>query len=270
VDERESGPFQLELARRGTVEVSGIPPRQHGAARTRPAPRPVVALEILEQPGLGLLSVSTFGDPGGGEPSFPELLARSFAQLREAKVENLVLDLRGNGGGEDMYGALLVSYLSAESFGYFDRIEVTEDYAQFGETLRRDGRRLMLSHDGLQVQEPAQDRFTGKVYLLIDGWTFSTAADVATVAHHNGLATFVGEETGGGYDGNTSGVSGDIALVHSGFGVRVPRWMYTTANVGHAYPGRGVPPDHHVPGTAEEALTGRDPQLELVRQLLRE
>ena len=49
--------------------------------------------------------------------------------------------------------------------------------------------------------------------MLIDGWTFSTAADVATVAHHKHLATFIGEERGGGYDGNTSGSTHRLGLV---------------------------------------------------------
>ena len=108
------------------------------------------------------------------------------------------------------------------------------------------------------------------MYFLIDGWTFSTAADVATVTHHHGLATFIGEEVGGGYDGNTSGSSMRLDLPNSGFRVNVPQWMYTTANVGHAFPGRGVPPDHRVRPTVEDVLSGRDAELELALTMIRD
>ena len=129
--------------------------------------------------------------------------------------------------------------------------------------------RLVTEHPGLRVQQPAEGRFKGEVYVLTDGWTFSTAADVATVAHHNRLATFVGEETGGGYDGNTSGVSRGVTLGHSGLAVNVPCWMYTTKNVGHSFFGRGVVPDHPVRPSIEDALAGRDAVFELALALIR-
>jgi C-terminal processing protease CtpA/Prc len=126
----------------------------------------------------------------------------------------------------------------------------------------------MLSHPGLQVQQPAEHRFDGDVYILTNGWTFSTAADVATVAHHNGLATFIGEETGGGYDGNTSGDSSGIGLPSAKFTGRVQKWMYTTANVGHEFPGRGVIPHHHVRPDVQDTLAGRDVELEKAVELM--
>ena len=251
------------------LEVSGIPAAEYERRRSRRSSRPVVDLEIDENRGFGLLSISEFGDPPSPEPSFPEALAAGFRRLRESGVRSLVLDLRGNGGGSDEYGALLVSYMADEPFGYFDRIEVTADYTGDVEVVERDGKRLMLSHSGLRVQEPAELRFDGEIYILVDGWTFSTAADVATVAHHNGLATFIGDETGGGYDGNNSGDSDTVVLTNSGFPVRRPKWMYVTANAGHAFPGRGVIPDHAARPTVADVLAGRDVELEKALELIR-
>ncbi len=270
VDDLARFPDGYELQLAGStqpLEVPGLSPAEHSAARIRSRERPLLSLDIDERDDYGLLFVRGFGDSSQG--TLPELLEASFRELRERRVGNLILDLRGNGGGEDMYGALLVSYLAREPFGYFERIEVTPDYEGMGEVVERDGRRLMLSHPGLELQQPHALRFQGPAWVLTDGWTFSTAADVATVAHHNGLAAFVGEETGGGYDGNTSGVSERIALPASGFTVSVPRWMYTTANVGHAHPGRGVPPDHPVRASIEDVLAGRDAELEATVELLR-
>ncbi len=200
---------------------------------------------------------------------YDEFLENSFRDLKEKGVSNLVLDLRGNGGGDDNYGALLVSYFADQAFRYFERIEVTDDYTGYGSVSRSGGRNLMTSHKGLSVWQPKANRFGGKVYVLNDGWSFSTCADVATVLHHHHWATFLGEETGGGYDGNTSGNSKTLTLPHSGISINLPMWMYTTANVGHAFYGRGVIPDYHITPSAQEFVAGRDVVLEKAERLIR-
>jgi len=254
------GPYRVAVAGLAApLAVTGLAPAVFDARRAQLPRRPPVHFELGDD-GVGVLTVATFADPGGGEPGFLAALESAFRSLREHGAKHLVLDLRGNGGGRDMYGAALVSYLASKPFGYFERIEVTPDYQPGGafQLEERDGRRLMLSHPGLAVQEPAELHFSGDVQILIDGWTFSTAADVATVAHHLHLATFLGEETGGGYDGNTSGDGMMLALPNSHVSVHVPKWMYTTANLGHAHSGRGVPPDVPLVPSIEDVLAGRD------------
>jgi hypothetical protein len=251
----------------GPVEVAPLSLADFEARRTRRASQPIVQLETSGPDAPAILTILGFGDPGGGEKSFPELLEESFVRLEEEGVVNLIVDLRGNGGGDDTYGALLVSYLTEEPFRYFERIEVTSGYEGFGDVIEKDGARLVTAHPGLAVQPVAEHSFRGEVVMLIDGKTFSTAADVATVAHFNGLAMLVGEETGGGYDGNTSGVSEAISLPNSGIRVNVPCWMYITANLGHDRPGRGAPADHPVQSSIEDLLSGRDAAMEHARGL---
>ncbi|WP_436515664.1 S41 family peptidase [Ekhidna sp. To15] len=197
---------------------------------------------------------------------YEQFLADSFKALNESGTQNLILDLRGNGGGKDEFGAQLVSYLAQDSYGYFDRIEVTKAYP--GRSDKVGDQYLMTRHTGLDIWQPNENRFTGNIYVLIDGFSFSTCADVATVLHHRRWATFLGEETGGGYDGNTSGHSRTITLPNSEISVNVPMWMYTTANVGHNYPGRGVIPDYPVTPTWEQFERGQDAVLEKAIQLL--
>ena len=267
-DADDEGPYAVRLAGEDAdVLVDGLAPEAFSAAAGAREPSPIIGLELRTEDDLAILSVSAFGDPATG-PSFPEQLGAEFTKVRASGVGNLVLDLRGNGGGDDTYGALLVSYFSPEPFGYFDHIEVTADYEGEGGIVERGGLRLVTQHPGTQVQQPSEPGFRGESYVLIDGWTFSTAADVATVLHHNGLATFVGEETGGGYDGNTSGRTQRRDMRNSGIEFSCPLWMYTTANVGHAHAGRGVPPDHPTAPTVEDVRSGRDVELELVLGLI--
>jgi len=262
VAESRASEYELELAGEpATLRVKGLAPQEFQARRGARPDRPLVRLELFPE-SVGWLSIAAFGDPPAGQPRFPEQLEASFRKLRDEKIAHLVLDLRGNGGGRDQYGARLVSYLSSKPFGYFERIEVTADYSSEGEIEERDGRRLMLSHSGLQVQQPQELHFQGDVRILIDGFTFSTAADAATVAHANRLAKFYGEETGGGYEGNNSGETLSLVLKNSALSLSVPQWNYTTAGVGSEHHGRGVVPDVEVRATIEDVLAGRDAVLE--------
>ena len=93
---------------------------------------------------------------------------------------------------------------------------------------------------------------------MTDGWSFSTCADVATVLHFHKWATFIGEETGGGYDGNTSGNSKSLTLSNSNIRVNLPMWNYTTVNLGHEFTHRGVIPDYPVHQTQFEFVKDID------------
>ena len=262
VAEREAGPYELRLAgSERPVQVNGITSARYDAARRQEVRSPTVELEI-EEGGVAVLDFDAFGDPPGGGPRLPAQFEEAFRRLREQRVPHLIVDLRGNGGGRDQYGARLVSYFTARPFGYFEHITVTPDYSGEGEIEEKGGLRLMLSHSGLAVQQPAELHFEGDLSILIDGGTFSTAADVATVAHANRLATFFGEETGGGYEGNNSGSSEILRLPNSGVAVSVPHWNYRTAGIGPGHEGRGVVPDVAVRATIEDVLAGRDAVLE--------
>jgi C-terminal processing protease CtpA/Prc len=61
-----------------------------------------VALELFDDPAIARLRVRAFD---GG--SFLSTLDRAFRDIEDRGVTALILDLRGNGGGVDDYGARL-------------------------------------------------------------------------------------------------------------------------------------------------------------------
>jgi C-terminal processing protease CtpA/Prc len=216
---------------------------------------------------------------------YPKWLEDTFRTLREKGTRALVIDLRGNGGGQDMYGAMLASYLTDKPFRYFDHINVKSINPSFkahcdwdadfeiklrnGTTPNPAGGFSLTEklHEGLTEQRPGKYPFLGKVYVLIDGGTFSTAADVCAVIHHLKRATFIGEETGGGYYGNNSGLLTMLTLPNSKFRVRLPMYEYWNAVPGYDGKRRGTRPDYVVPTRAANLLLGVDEQLNFALRL---
>ena len=251
------------------VILNGVLWKEVESVQIPSSPQSILALK--HEDIYSYMKIGTFVESylTGDNTDFEAFLEDSFFELKEKGVKNLVLDLRGNGGGSDNLGALLVSYFADKSFKYFERIEVTDSYDGYGNVKNKDGRNLMTSHEGLSVWAPQKDRFTGNVFVLIDGFSFSTCADVATVLHYNNWATFIGRETGGGYDGNTSGYSKTLQLSNSGIRVNLPMWMYTTANLGHSFYGRGVIPDYPIKLTVSEFINEEDVALKEALKLMK-
>lgn len=250
------------------AEISGVELREVEALRV-PDNGPLMSM--VHETDYSLMRIRTFSSSALNQQgvNYERFLSQSFDELKKLGVKNLILDLRGNGGGDDNYGATLVSYFADKPFRYFDNIQVTDTYDGYGRISEEGGVRYMNSHKGLDEWKPQKNRFSGKLIVLTNGFSFSTCADIAAVLHHNKWATFVGEETGGGYDGNTSGSTQTITLPNSRIQVRVPMWMYTTANVGHQFPGRGVIPDFPIQYSLEDLLNDRDPVMRRALELIK-
>ena len=239
-----------------------------------------LSLRFLKDPEIAQIRIDGFG---GND--YPKWMEDTFRTLKEKGTKSLIIDLRGNGGGADMYGAMLVSYLTDKPFRYFDHINVKTISPSFVEysDWRRDReprlRELMKPnpaggflvpveiHPGVAEQPAGKYPFLGKVFVLIDGGTFSTAADFCAVAHHLKRATFIGEETGGGYYGNNSGMQTVLTLPNSKVRVRIPMYEYWNAVPGYDGKRRGTRPDRVVETKVANLLKGIDEQLNVALKM---
>jgi hypothetical protein len=241
-------------------------------------------VQLTYRNGVPILTVRTFGGRtiSNAGIDYPAFLQNAFRDLAERQVEHLIIDVRNNGGGSDEYGKLLAAYLIPEPFDYYRFLEVNSDSFAFLEHTRmsngdvpRDrlranerGKFDLLGHPNLGTQQPLQPNFSGEAYILINGASFSATGEFTSVVHHHGRATFVGEECGAGYYGNTSGMMVGVTLPNSGISVRVPLVRYTMAVSGYEPADRGLIPEHHVEPTIEDLLAGRDTVLEYTLELI--
>ena len=233
-----------------------------------------LAWRFLKQTNLAELHIRSFDDD-----NFPSWVETTFKALSEQGAKTLIIDLRGNGGGPDMHGAMLVSYLTDKPFRYFDHVtaktidpsfKAQADWSEertrqlSRETTPSSSGGFQVKHAGVAEQLPGKYPFRGKVIILIDGGVFSTAADFCAITHHLDRATFVGEETGGGYCGNNSGAFVHVTLPNSHFQIRLPLYGYWNA-VGRDH-GRGTLP-HQVLTKVASLLRGVDEPLEMALKL---
>ncbi len=255
-------------------------PIQENIGKLLDWPQENQALRFIKDPEIAQIRIRYFVGNG-----FPKWIEETFRLLREKGVRNLIIDVRGNGGGQDMFGAMLVSYLTDKPFRYFDRIEMKTIAPSFKEQLGwganfetrlREGTTpnpaggyflTPKMHAGLAEQPPGKYPFLGNVYVLIDGGTFSTAADFCAVTHHLKRAKFIGEETGGGYYGNNSGAMPTVTLPNSKLRLRLPMYEYWNAVPGYGGKRRGTRPDYAVDFTVGSLLRGVDEQLNLALKL---
>ena len=230
---------------------------------------PLMSFTNAAQPMTKILRIRTFSSGALNSAGFDyfEFLEAGFSQLKKEETKNLIIDVRGNGGGNDHYGATLVSYIANSPFGYFNSIEITKAYDGYGDIEEKAGKRYMLSHQDLAEQQPKKNRFAGKVFILADGGSFSTTADFVSISKNIGAATIVGLETGGGACGNTSGNSKSITLKNTSIAIRIQMWGYSSAVDVDLPCGQGVLPDYTV---SDLPFTDIDEVMEIVAKLMAE
>ncbi len=272
--------FEIRLRRPdGAEQTVTVPAMAEHAMRTharymdpdREDPEPY-ALEISEDTSTAVLTIRTFGMTD----RYESFLADAFGKLRDHAIRNLIIDLRGNGGGEDEYGAKLVSYLIDQPFRYYRSLETRTDRIHFQEytditpeEVREYQSILEPGTDGgfqvaigqhpcLSEIPPTEPVFRGRVLVLIDGGSFSATSEVSAVLDHLGRAEFAGEETGGRYDGNNSGYMPTLTLPATGIRVFIPLMKYVVAVDDPPIRGRGVMPDYTIEPSLSDEMTGMD------------
>jgi len=286
-------PFRIRHLSAGkTAEVflTGMPPKvlhevvlsrypsllQHGNATWR----------LLEGGSIGVLKITSFEGKAEDDVPMNAFFERVFTEAHNENVSKLILDVRDNGGGEDELGRVLFSYFADQPFRYYRDLIVNKLSFRFLQyvpdreplppdvhemvSLGADGKYHVVGHPNWGTHLPSAPHFGGRVVVLMNGGSFSTTCEFLSTLHNHGGATFVGEETAGGYYGNTSGAAASLVLPNSKLILPIPLVGYHLAIEGNAMGAHGIRPDYHVEYRIDDVLAGRDRAMEMALRLASE
>lgn len=207
----------------------------------------------------------------GGYKSFYK---ESFAKIDSAKSETLILDLRGNLGGSLTEIDELYSYLADKEYVFIKEAKMTKSrnflypFTHSKSWLTKSISTLLypvlIIYQGLKVKKikgkpnfqfktsklkkPKPNNFKGKIYVLIDGLSFSASTVISTHLKATKRAFFVGEETGGAYNGTVAGMFANVELPNSKIKMRVGLMSLKTPYITKP-DGFGVIPDVYIKTT---------------------
>jgi C-terminal processing protease CtpA/Prc len=252
------------------------------------------AAKIDFQPELktAILTFNTFDTVFKGEKfDFKAFTDKAFEEIGRRDVDHLIIDVRKNDGGEEGLEDYVYAFLSNKpytkyryvqasgpsySFLKYTNYNTKEKQARFETAMKSEH---YLSSDGrfLRKKEilvpaaPRENAYAGKIYVLTGGLTYSGGSEFASIIKGNRpQSIFIGEETGGGYYGNTSGSYLILTLPNSKLTIRIPLLKFVVEVGGDIPFGRGVIPDHEVQPSIDQYLNGTDAEMNFTLKLIRE
>ena len=220
----------------------------------------------------------------------------SFAKIQKQDAKTLIIDLRNNGGGRLAEIVNLYSYLADSTFIFLEKSEVVSrasvfegayynsnsvaekavktlfspfvyGYLLFSVHKDKEGKNYFATET--KPHKINKNAFSGQMYVLINGGSFSASSILSSNLKGAGRALFIGEETGGDYNGTVAGFMPVVKLPHSELKVRVGimnvKPYYQTDVTGH-----GIYPDILIKPTLEDLIQQKDTEIDWLKKNLKE
>lgn len=174
---------------------------------------------------------------------FVNFIDSSFAQILSANSEHLIIDLRGNPGGDNSFSDHMLAYFAHEPFWFCSEFHVrtSEITKQFWEGVDQENlqemrTQILENKNGTQFEVPfgtynplpPQERYHGQVYVLINRYSYSNTVTTAAIIKDYGFGTLLGEITA---DTPTSfGAVHQFPLPHSKINITFPKALIVRPN----------------------------------------
>ena len=214
-----------------------------------------------------------------------------FDSLQKHHIQNLIIDVRDNPGGRVADAVNLYSYLTDKKFtilkpaivtsktslwklGLFRNLPIITypfaavfypfymGFSTLRTTKNADGS-YQYKLVGSKEKKPSENNFKGKIYVIINGGSFSATCILSSSLKSNPNVTFVGEETGGAFNGTVAGIMPVVNLPNSKIPLRLGLMDIGTINQTKTV-GRGIFPDKEIIQTVEDKIKNKDPELEWI------
>lgn len=237
------------------------------------------SLRIDTALSTGFMDLNTFTR----DAKLHNFFKKAFKQLDKNNIQNLVIDLRANGGGSVTNSNLLTKYIAQQKFKIADTLFAVSRHSPYGryqETRftnwlflnlmtrkKKDGYYHFRYFEGKYFKPKKKFHFDGQVYILSGGNTFSAATLVMQSLRPQTNVTIVGEESGGGAYGNNAWLIPEVTLPHTGVRFRLPLFRLVIDKNEHK--GYGVQPEIYSLPTSPAIRRLADFKMDTVIELIK-
>lgn len=204
-----------------------------------------ITFEVYED--YAYLDINTFDlyDPIK-QRNFRYALYDFFMEVNIKENKNVILDLRGNHGGNPNLVAKLLTYLQPEPHKYWS--DNSADDTDLSSPL-----------------EMSTINYSGNLYVLIDGGSTSTTGHLVAMLKYHDIATFIGSESGSTY--LNSDTTRRLKLIKTQMDLIYSTQVFE-AHAPGLEAGTGIKPDYEIIPTVEDIINGRDPVLKFTTELI--
>ena len=209
--------------------------------------RPNLEFTLDKQKKVAVITIKSFGYYGDKRHTFKHYLDNAFLRIKNNSVNHLIIDLRGNNGGDPYCANHLLSYLAKSPIVYFSK--GYNGYKQ------------------LALPTPlAANNYSGMTYILIDSGGFSTTGHISALLKYHHIGTLIGTQTGAGFECNDS--TKIVRLKNTGLELYIATKTYSAA-VKDMKSRKRVIPDIILEPTIKEILKKEDTTLLYVMNLIK-
>jgi hypothetical protein len=238
--------------------------------------------------GAAILKIKGFSYERAYGVSYYKKHKAIFETIAERKIDHLVIDLRGNTGGNLNIVEDLMRYLVDKPFKTIEKSELRIDDINYLKTLsgyfekrprgygfnwkdmREEGDHMYsFKYSRKKLVTPyTKNHFDGEVFIITDGWVFSAGSIFVSSLKSARKVYIVGEETGGGAVGCSGGRISRLVLPNTQLRVLFPHFRIYAVTQAKA-DGHGIIPDYIVKPTLSDVANKRDPEMKKVFELIK-
>lgn len=242
-----------------TLIIKGVTRADLKEIRSSRSPQPITNLGIYStirySDSIFILTIPSFSNDilkNDYQQKFKQEINFAFEKLAAEKSPHLVIDLRGNQGGELSNGVFLLQQIMTAPFQCVQAYHKIKYDKSTGErSLKR------LNNKWNKTFQPTKNAYKGKVYLFIDGGSYSCSSIVAQTFQSNNRGKILGEVSGGSAFTNTGAPNEVIELPNSKIQFTIPKTQYILQE-NQSTSKTGVVPNYTIPHSIQSFIHRKD------------